>query len=229
MFSAAQLVAGYGETQIINGVNLTIERGTVTAILGRNGMGKSTLLRAFFALASKFSGTLEIDGTRLKDDRPEQRAGLGMALLPDDRGVFPGLTIAENLKLATKRGYKCPVDVTILFPLLKERPADLAGNLSGGQKQQLGIARAMLAGSNLICIDEYSQGLSPRIAKAGLEALRTLASTGTATVFVEQAPDLALAYADRIIGMEGGRIVFDVPVAIARADQSVLASLLVIQ
>lgn len=228
MLTVSGLVAGYGETRVLDGLDLTASRGTVTAVLGRNGMGKSTFLRALFGLATVMSGEMRIDGTALPPGRPEQRARHGMAMLPDDRGVFPELTIAQNLTLATRPHYQCPVDVRDLFPLLAQRPGELAGNLSGGQKQQLGIARAMLGGPTLICIDEYSQGLSPTVARAGLTALRTLALSGTSSIVVDQAPDLALAYADRIVGMEGGRIAFDVGVDEARADPALITSLLVI-
>lgn len=228
MLSISELSAGYGETKVIDGLDLQAQSGTITAIIGRNGMGKSTLLRSLFGVADVMGGEIRMGGHPLPPGKPEKRAAFGMSLLPDDRGVFPELTIEENLRLASQPDYECPVDVKELFPLLRERPKQAAGDLSGGQKQQLGIARAMLGGPKLICVDEFSQGLSPAVAEAGLEALRHLAEQGTAVLFVDQAPDLAIRYADRIIGMESGKAMFDVPAADVRNDSTVLTNLLVI-
>jgi ABC-type branched-subunit amino acid transport system ATPase component len=148
--------------------------------------------------------------------------------MPDDRGVFPTMTVEENLQLARRRGYEPPVDVYSLFPLLTERAAQPAGQMSGGQKQQVGIARSILAGEELIAIDEFSQGLQPSLAQAALQALREVAAAGKAVLFIEQGPALPLDYADRAVGMVKGRIVLDEPITRLREDQSSLTELLVI-
>lgn len=220
--------AGYGKTRVVDDVSLEIRAGEVVALLGRNGMGKTTLLRSMFGLCDVYAGGLSLDGDALALGRPERLAQRGLAFMPDDRGVLPSLTIEENLRLARRRDYTPAVDVFALFPLLKERLRQPAGELSGGQKQQVGLARAMLAGKRLIVIDEFSQGLQPSIAKDALEALRTIAATGVAVLLVEQGPQLPLAHADRILGMVKGRVVFDEPVTELRANPDPLTNLLVV-
>ncbi|MCK6211378.1 ATP-binding cassette domain-containing protein [Georgenia sp. EYE_87] len=228
MLKLEHMTAGYGKTRIVDDVDLEIPAGEVVALLGRNGMGKTTLLRSMFGLCDVFSGRLTMDTTHLPLERPERLAQHGLSFMPDHRGVFPSLSVEENLRLARRRTYTPPVDVFELFPLLRDRARQLAGVLSGGQKQQLGLARAMLGGERLIVVDEFSQGLQPSIAKAALEALRTIADTGVSVLLVEQGPQLPLAYADRIIGMVKGRIVFDEQVPGLRANPEPLTNLLVV-
>jgi ABC-type branched-subunit amino acid transport system ATPase component len=228
MLQLEHLTAGYGKTRIVDDVDLEIPPGEVVALLGRNGMGKTTLLRSMFGLCDVFAGSLSLDGTPLPLGRPEGLARQGLSFMPDDRGVFPSLSVEENLRLARRRGYTPPVDIYAVFPLLEERSRQLAGQLSGGQKQQLGLARAMLAGERLIVVDEFSQGLQPSIAKVALEALRVIAGTGVSVLLVEQGPQLPLAYADRILGMVKGRLIFDEPVPRLRTDPEPLTNLLVV-
>lgn len=228
MIAIENLSAGYGKTKVVDNVSLEFAAGEVVALLGRNGVGKTTLLRAIFGLCDVFDGTLTVDGKPQTLGRPEQLSRHGMTLLPDDRGVFPTLTIDENLRLAERRGYTPPVDVRGLFPLLVERAEQPAGQLSGGQKQQVGIARAILAGERLIVIDELSQGLQPSLAQAALEALREVAATGVSVVFVEQGPRYPLAYSDRILGMVKGRIVLDRRAEEMRSDPVAVTELLVV-
>ncbi|MET1043362.1 MAG: ATP-binding cassette domain-containing protein [Microbacteriaceae bacterium] len=228
MIAIENLSAGYGKTKVVDDVSFTLEPGEVVALLGRNGVGKTTLLRAVFGLCDIFAGSLTIDGRQQALGRPEQLARHGMTLLPDDRGVFPSLTIDENLRLAERRGYTPPVDVRELFPLLVERAEQPAGQLSGGQKQQVGIARAILAGERVIVIDELSQGLQPSLARTALEALRTVAATGVVVVFVEQGPRYPLAYSDRILGMVKGRFVLDRRAEELRSNPAAVTELLVV-
>jgi ABC-type branched-subunit amino acid transport system ATPase component len=228
MMKIENLSAGYGKTRVVVDVSLEIAAGEVVAILGRNGVGKTTLLRAMFGLCDVFGGAMSLDGESLPLGKPEMLARHGMTLLPDDRGVFPSLTIEENLRLAERGRHSAPFDVRALFPLLVERSAQPAGQLSGGQKQQLGIARAILAGERLIVIDELSQGLQPSLAEAALAALRDLAATGVSVLFVEQGPRYPLAYADRIIGMVKGRLVLDRRSDELRSDPLALTDLLVV-
>lgn len=228
MLQLEHLTAGYGQTRIVDDVSLVIPSGEVVALLGRNGMGKTTLLRSLFGLCDVFSGTLTLDDASLPLGRPEHLAQHGLSFMPDDRGVFPSLTIEENLRLARRRRYTPPVDVFAVFPLLSERFRQPAGQLSGGQKQQLGLARAMLAGERVIVVDEFSQGLQPSIAKTALEALRSIASTGVSVLLVEQGPQLPLAYADRILAVVKGRVVFEEQVERLRVNPEPLTNLLVI-
>ncbi len=228
VLSLRDVSAGYGKTRIVDDVSVELAGGEVVALLGRNGMGKTTLLRALFGLCDVFAGTLSTEDGALPLGRPEGLARAGLSFLPDDRGVFPSLTVEENLRLARRRGYTPPVDVLEVFPVLAQRLTQPAGQFSGGQKQQLGLARAMLAGDRAIVVDEFSQGLQPSIATAALQALRAIAATGVTVLLVEQGPALPLAHADRILGMVKGRLVFDETVARLRADPEPLTSLLVV-
>ncbi|GAA3163177.1 ABC transporter ATP-binding protein [Blastococcus jejuensis] len=228
MISLHNVTAGYGRTQIVDDVSVDLADGEVVALLGRNGMGKTTLLRALFGLCDVFAGTLSTDDGALPMGRPDGLARSGLSFMPDDRGVFASLTVEENLRLARRRGHTPPVDVLDVFPVLRQRLTQPAGQLSGGQKQQLGLARAMLAGERAVVVDEFSQGLQPSIATAALEALRTIAATGVTVLLVEQGPQLPLAFADRVLGMVKGRLVFDESVQRLRADPEPLTSLLVV-
>jgi ABC-type branched-subunit amino acid transport system ATPase component len=228
MLEVHEIVSGYKDTRVVNGVDLSLPRGQVVAILGRNGAGKTTFLKSVFGLCTVFSGAVRLDGRELPLGRPAYIARQGLSLLPDDRGVFPSLTVGQNLRLARRRGYTPPVDVHDLFPLLTDRAGQPAGQLSGGEKQQVGIARAILAGRRLVAIDEFSQGLQPSLVHAALGALRELAATGVSVLLVEQSPDLPLRYCDHIVGMLKGRITFDQPAEELRASPEVLTDLLVV-
>jgi ABC-type branched-subunit amino acid transport system ATPase component len=227
MFEITGLASGYREARVINGVDLALAPGEMLAILGRNGVGKTTLLKSAFGLCTVFSGEVRLDGRKLPL-RPAHMASLGLTLLPDDRGVFPSLTVEQNLALARRKRYAPPVDVYEIFPLLRARGGQAAGLLSGGEKQQVGIARAILAGSRLIAIDEFSQGLQPSLVSTALAALKDVAASGVSVVIVEQGPDLPLRYCDRIVGMLKGRITFDALVPELRNSPDVLTDLLVV-
>src|SRR5699024_1813870 len=214
---------------IIHDLTLNIVAGEFIALLGRNGVGKTTLLRTLFGLCPIFEGALVIEGRTFQTVRTEKIAREGFSFLPDDRGVFEELTVDENLQLARCKDYEPNVDIFELFPLLTERHAQLAGSLSGGQKQQLGIARAILAGSTFIAIDEMSQGLQPNIAHATMSALRHLVDNQAVTVLVvEQSPALPIEYCDRVIGMVKGQISLDKPVEAIEQDLDQLTDLLIV-
>ncbi|MBO0877296.1 MAG: ATP-binding cassette domain-containing protein, partial [Pseudonocardia sp.] len=204
------------------------ERGEIIGLLGRNGVGKTTLLNSVFGLCPRFGGEIRIDGVDVPPGRPEVLARAGFTLLPDDRGVFGRLTVAENLRLARRAGYVPPVDVQAVYPLLAERARQPAGTLSGGQKQQVGLARAILAGSRLIAIDEFSQGLQPSVVEDSMAALRALARSGVAVIVVEQGPDIPLRLCDRIVVMVRGSIALDAPAARLRDESVRLTDLLVV-
>lgn len=228
MLEVKDLVSGYKETTIINQLNLAVPQGEMLALLGRNGVGKTTLLKSIFGLCRVSEGTITAEGADIKWGKPELMAQHGYSFMPDDRGVFETLTVKENLRLARRKGYDPAVEVTELFPLLDERADQAAGSLSGGQKQQLGIARAILQGEKMIAIDEFSQGLQPSISHSTMKALKQLAETGVSVLIVEQSPDLPLEYCDRIVGMVKGRVTFDEPVDTVRAHPEELTDLLVV-
>lgn len=222
------LTGGYKETRIVNDVALRIAPGEVVGLLGRNGVGKTTLLKSMFGLCRVFAGEVRLDCRPLPTGRPEVLARAGCTLMPDDRGVFPGLTVEENLRLAARRGYRPPVDVRALYPLLDERADQAAGTLSGGQKQQVGLARALLAGSRFIAVDEFSQGLQPSVVAASVAALRAVADSGVGVLLVEQGPEVALRACDRVLVMVKGALVLDAAADDLRADPARLTELLVV-
>ncbi|MDP9862243.1 MULTISPECIES: ATP-binding cassette domain-containing protein [Streptosporangium] len=211
MLELHELCGGYGQAAVVRDVDFRIAAGETVALLGRNGTGKTTLLRTIFGLADRQGGTLSLAGRTVPPGRPELLARWGAALMPEDRGVFPSLTVAENLRLATRKGFVPAVDPREIFPLLTERHQQAAGTLSGGQKQQLGIARAIVSGQSLIVVDELTQGLQPSVVRDVLEALTGIAATGVAVVAVDQHAGLLLDRSHRAVVMEAGRVVFDGP------------------
>ncbi|MGW4470231.1 ABC transporter ATP-binding protein [Nonomuraea sp. NPDC004354] len=211
MLELTSVCGGYGQAAVVRDVTLTVAPGEMVALLGRNGTGKTTLLRTVFGLADRQGGDVRLDGRPVVPGRPDLLARRGAALMPEDRGVFPTLTVAENLRLAVRRDFTPAVDPRELFPLLTERHGQAAGTLSGGQKQQLGIARAILSGRSLIAVDELTQGLQPSLVRDVLEALATIAGTGVPVVAVDQHAGLLLDRCGRAVVMEAGQVVFDGP------------------
>ncbi|MGP3915474.1 ATP-binding cassette domain-containing protein [Nonomuraea sp. 10N515B] len=212
MLTLSGMSGGYGQANVVREVTMEVAAGEVVALLGRNGTGKTTLLRTVFGLADRQGGEVVFDGRPVPPGRPDLLARWGAALMPEDRGVFPSLTVAENLRLATRRGFVPAIDPRELFPLLTERAGQPAGTLSGGQKQQLGVARSILAGQRMIVIDELTQGLQPSLVSEVLAALATVAAHGVAVIVVDQHAGLLLDHCHRAVVMEAGRVVLDAPV-----------------
>jgi ABC-type branched-subunit amino acid transport system ATPase component len=211
MLSLKYLNGGYGQANVVREASTDIGDGEVVALLGRNGMGKTTLLRTIFGLADRQGGQVVFDGRLVPPNRPDVLARWGASLMPEDRGVFPSLTVEENLALAARKSFTPAVDPRDVFPLLTERRRQPAGTLSGGQKQQLGIARALLAGQRLIVVDELTQGLQPSVVRDVVAALGRVAATGVSVLVVDQHPDQTLDWCDRVLVMESGRLVLDAP------------------
>lgn len=211
MIELTGLSGGYGQAAVVRDVTARVTEGEIVALLGRNGMGKTTLLRTIFGVADRQGGRISLAGRPVPPGRPDLLARRGASMMPEDRGVFPSLTVGDNLRLAARRGYVPAVDPREIFPMLTERRSQAAGTLSGGQKQQLGIARAMLAGRSLIVMDELTQGLQPSLVRDVLAALAAIAATGVAVVAVDQHAGLLLDQCHRAIVMEAGRVVFDGP------------------
>ncbi|MFC7402317.1 ABC transporter ATP-binding protein [Citricoccus sp. GCM10030269] len=202
------MTSGYAGIAVVHDVDLAVEPGEIVSLLGRNGMGKSTLLNSVFGTVSRLGGTVRVDGRTIPSMRPEAMSAAGASLLPEDRGTFPSLSISDNLELA-RRSYRPVIDPRDVFPLLTERSTQLAGTLSGGQQQQLGIARAVLAGSAYICVDELTQGLQPSVVEDVFSMLRHLAESGIGILMVDQNPEVVAQWSDRVLVMEGGRIVLN--------------------
>jgi ABC-type branched-subunit amino acid transport system ATPase component len=217
LFRLEGITGGYGAVPFVHDIDLEVHPGEMVGVVGRNGMGKSTTLRTAFGLATRFAGTVTVAGTAVPPRRPDLLARLGASFMPEDRGVFPTLTIEENLELARVRGYRPAVDPRDVFPLLTERGRQPIGTLSGGQQQLVGFARAVLAGSRFVAIDELTQGLQPSIVSAVLDVARTLATEGTGLLLVDQSPQVITRWCDRVLVMESGRLVLDEPVTDASA------------
>jgi ABC-type branched-subunit amino acid transport system ATPase component len=201
LLSARNVSGGYGAILIVNNISFDLDCGETLAVLGRNGMGKTTLLRALVGLADRLAGEVLIDKQPLPARNPQALARRGITYVPDDRGVFSRLTIAENIRLAQLTGYApSKVDVYALFPALKARVDQPAGTLSGGQQQQLAIARALSTGPRLLIIDELSQGLQPSIVQDLTHALIAVArESGLALILVDQNPELAMRLCRRVM------------------------------
>ncbi|WP_103662891.1 ABC transporter ATP-binding protein [Microbacterium sp. CJ77] len=228
MIEVKTLAAGYDGVPVVPRLEMAVAAGEVVAFLGRNGMGKTTVMRTLAGHLPSIDGEVVLNGLPLRSGRADLAARAGLSFLPDDRGVFPRLTVAENLALARRRGYEPPVDVTALFPVIRERMNVNAGDLSGGQKQQVGLARAILAGEKAIFVDEFSQGLQPSLVRDVLAAFREIAGAGVVIVLVDQSPQPLVEFATRVMAMEKGAIVLDSPAAVVRDEPQRLLDFLVV-
>jgi branched-chain amino acid transport system ATP-binding protein len=197
-----------GESHILQGVSFAVERGRVTALLGRNGVGKTTTLRALLGLVPRSRGTValgEEDVTRLQTHEIVRR---GIGYVPEDRDVFSGLTVEENLRLAERGGDGRYELVYALFPELRERGAQKAGTLSGGQQQMVAIGRALLNENELLLVDEPTKGLAPLLVAEVAAALERAAELAT-VVLVEQNLGVVQRVAKDVIVLDGGRVVHE--------------------
>ncbi|HKN39369.1 MAG TPA: ABC transporter ATP-binding protein, partial [Acidimicrobiia bacterium] len=218
LLKCAGLHVAYGRTQILFDVSLDVDEGEVLAVLGTNGAGKSTLLRAISGLTPPKGGKVLLDGRDVTGTSPVKMASLGVAHMPGGRGIFPDLTVGENLRMATwshrrdrarsKRALDRALD---LFPGLATRLGDRAGLLSGGQQQMLALAQAFVPEPRLLLVDELSLGLAPVVVMELLDVVRRLRDEGVAVVLVEQSAELALRVADRAVFLEKGETRFSGP------------------
>ena len=216
MLEVAGLCAGYGGSPVLHGVQLGVMRGEIVALIGRNGVGKSTTMRCLIGLLRATSGSIRYadeDVTRLAAD---DRARRGIGYIPQGRELFPRMTVEENLVVgeligANRRQRRADL-VYQYFPVLKERRRQLAGTLSGGQQQQLTIGRALIGGPDLLLLDEPSEGVQPSVVQTIVRVLRAIRDElGTTIVFVEQNLETILTLADRCCVMEKGRVVATIP------------------
>ncbi|MEN9377253.1 MAG: urea transporter ATP-binding subunit UrtE [Pseudomonadota bacterium] len=201
----------YGGSHILRDVSLQASLGKVTVILGRNGVGKTTLLKSLMGLVPIKSGSIELDGKPIHNATPYERARLGLGFVPQGREIFGRLTVEENLRMGLaykSAGTPIPPELFELFPVLKQMLQRRGGDLSGGQQQQLAIARALAASPKLLILDEPTEGIQPSIIKDIGRVIRMLADRGTmAIVLVEQYYDFAQELADDYVVMERGAVV----------------------
>ena len=204
------ITAGYGRTTIVRNIDLNIKAGSVTALLGPNGAGKSTLLKTMSGLIRPMSGSVLIDGHDVSSLAPNKRANLGLCHIPEGRGIFPSMTVKENLELQAKPGEQSiAIEKGIAaFPILGERLMQRAGTLSGGQQQMLSMARAYTQNPRVILVDEGSLGLAPIVVDEIFSFLAGVAAAGAALLIVDQFVARALALATSAYVMTRGEIVF---------------------
>ncbi len=200
----------YGGSHILRDVSLSATPGKVSVILGRNGVGKTTLLKSLMGLVPIKSGSVELDGKEIQSATPYERARAGIGFVPQGREIFARLTVEENLAMGLaykKAGTPIPAELFELFPVLKQMLQRRGGDLSGGQQQQLAIARALAAGPRLLLLDEPTEGIQPSIIKDIGRVIRMLADRGDmAIVLVEQYYDFARDLADDYVVMERGAV-----------------------
>ena len=222
------LVSGYDRGVVLHGVDLDLDAGAVLGLLGRNGVGKSTLVMTLAGLVSPSAGSVLLDGHELAGQRPDRIARAGVALVPQGRRVWATLTVAEHLALSSRaRGGTWTVDTVLdLLPRLGERRRHYAGQLSGGEQQMLAVARALLTDPRLVLLDEPSEGLAPAVVDKIGEVVTTLRGEGVAVLLVEQDLHLAFAVADEIAVMEKGVLVHRVPTPEFRRDPATAYRLL---
>ena len=211
MLSVRDLQAWYGKSQVLRGVNIEIAKGEIVALLGRNGAGRSTTLKAIMGAVVR-QGHISFDGTEIGRLPPHKVARLGLGYVAEDRSIFPDLTTAQNLILGEKRGPGGAFglrDAYALFPRLEERATAPAGALSGGEQQMLAICRTLMGCPALLMVDEPTEGLAPMMVQKIRELLQAVAARGTTILLVEQKLDIALAISQRLYVMGHGQIVFE--------------------
>ncbi len=202
--------AGYGDIEVLHGVDLTVPAGGVVAVLGPNGAGKSTMLRVVAGLHAPTEGAVLLAGRRVNGADPVSLARAGLCTIPEGRGVFPNLTVKENLQMMTYRGLgrrRSRSARSPTSPALSERRTQLAGTMSGGEQQMLAVARAIASDPSLLLLDELSMGLAPLIVDQLYEAVRAISADGVTILVVEQFAAAVLDVADTAAVMVNGRVV----------------------
>jgi len=219
ILSLQGLTAGYGQTVIIEDVSLELALGSCLAVLGRNGVGKSTLLRTIMGMTRVHRGHMRVGGEDLVAVPVYRRSRAGLGFVPQEREVFKSLSVEENLRISQRPGHWSVQTVCELFPRLTERRTNLGSQLSGGEQQMLAIARALVGNPKVLLMDEPSEGLAPVIVEQVFEALaRIRERRDMAIVLVEQHSAIALEFSERAAVMDRGRIVFEGPSLELRDD-----------
>jgi branched-chain amino acid transport system ATP-binding protein len=205
----------YGEVQVLTDVSIRVEEGEFIAIFGPNGHGKSTLLKVICGLLRPYSGTILYDGKMIQGYPSQQVIDLGLIYIPEDRNLFPEMTVVENLKLGAYSKHARPKEdenikiVYQLFPKLKSLQNRLASGLSGGEARMLAIGRGLMSDPKFLAIDEPSFGLAPNLRVDVFKAINEIRNRGVSILLVEQSTTIASEYADRIYALEDGKIVFE--------------------
>ena len=198
--SAENMLGGYGETTILNDCSISVKKGEIAVIVGPNGAGKSTAMKAIFGMLDLRAGNIIFDGKDISDLRPQERVKSGMGFVPQTHNVFTSMTVMENLEIGgftnQENLSKNISEVFKLFPVLEEKQKQLVGELSGGQRQQVAVGRALMTNPKLLMLDEPTAGVSPLVVKELFEKITSIARTGIAILMVEQNARQALEIAD---------------------------------
>jgi len=203
----------YGESHVLQGMALHVDAGQIVSLLGRNGVGKTTTLRTIMGLTPPRRGSIAYAGQPIQGLPPHRIARLGIQLVPEDRGIFPHLTVQENLRVGAvrpsdrERAAQNAQRIFEYFPVLRERLRQKGGSLSGGEQQQLTIARALMSGPALLLLDEPCEGLAPLVVQTLLDAIREIRAAGTTVLLVEQNVHAALQVAEQHYVMDRGRVI----------------------
>lgn len=209
LLEVENLHSHYGKSHILQGISLSVDEGEVVTLLGRNGAGKSTTLRSIAGAMTPTQGSVRLGGKEVAGDAAFKISKQGVALVPENRGIFSLLTVEENLRIAERRGSAWGLkDVYAIFPRLEERKRNGGGQLSGGEQQMLSIARALLTGPKLLMLDEPVEGLAPVIVDEIVAQIKKIAATGVSILLVEQNLAVCTALAQRHNIIELGRIVY---------------------
>jgi branched-chain amino acid transport system ATP-binding protein len=228
LLEVADLRAAYGAAPALHGVSLSLAQGEALALMGRNGMGKTTLVSAIMGLVQRTGGTVAVDGRRVEALPPHRIARLGLALAPEGRRIFPALTVAENLTAAARPGPWSRTRVETLFPRLAERRDSLGRTLSGGEQQMLTIARALMTNPRLLILDEATEGLAPLIRAGIWDCVEQLKAEGMALIVVDKALDRLGPLCERHIVLEGGGVAWSGDRAALARDAGAVRSLLTV-
>ncbi len=214
MLSVENLCAAYGESEVLHSLDLDVKPAEIVAIMGRNGMGKTTLMKTLMGIVPEKDGDAKVGETSIAGMKPHQRVSSGIAYVPQGRMIFSAMTVRENIETGlTSTGSKTvPEDIYELFPVLLEMKSRRGGNLSGGQQQQLAIARALASEPKVLLLDEPTEGIQPSIIREMARTLRKIRDQKGLTIIVsEQVLSFALDVADRVIVIENGTFVHDTP------------------
>ncbi|MDY7545316.1 urea ABC transporter ATP-binding subunit UrtE [Glaciimonas sp. CA11.2] len=212
MFNVAHLASGYGQSQVIHDINLRVAKQEIVAVMGRNGMGKTTLFKTLMGILPTRGGSIQIDGVELSKMESHQRVASGVAYVPQGRMIFPGMTVLENIQTglpAAAQG-RVPEELYALFPVLFDMRSRKGGNLSGGQQQQLAIARALATNPRVLLLDEPTEGIQPSIIKDIARSLKEIRKIRELTIIVsEQVLSFTMEIADRFLVIDKGNLVYE--------------------
>jgi branched-chain amino acid transport system ATP-binding protein len=239
LLAVENLRAWYGHSHILQGLSLEVRAGEIVTLVGRNGAGKTTTLKSIMGLVPKREGRVTFAGVDILDRPPHERFHQGLAYVPEERRIVPGLTVEENLRLgilaargdrATKGGRASRHDearrieaIAETFPRLKQRLKQQAITMSGGEQQMLAIARALMAAPVMVLLDEPSEGIMPILVEEMFEQFVAMKRAGTTILLVEQNVELALDISDRVYIVDGGAVVYHAPAAELRGDPEIQA------